>query len=245
MLQLDGGYLVKTTKFSKPTYVGDPINAVKIFNDKTVDELVITDIGATRGSAIDFRLLADIASEAFMPLGYGGGLRTVEDAVQILGLGYEKVIVNSAAGSGPGLISRLADAVGSQSVVVSVDAKRTLRHRHVAYVDGGRRSTGFTVAEWAQRAVAAGAGEVLVHSIDRDGTGSGFDEELIRDVAEAVDVPVIALGGANSMADFAQALAVGASAVAAGNFFVFQGKYRAVLLSYPSASQLQELCGNP
>lgn len=242
VLQISDGYLVKTTKFANPRYVGDPINAVKIFNDKQVDELIICDIDATRlSSSPDYDLLASIASEAFMPVGYGGGIRCMADAKRILEIGMEKVILNTALRWEPGSVNEIASAVGSQSVVASVDVRRRRRGQYDACIENGRTSLGVNAASFAQEVVALGAGEIIVSSIDRDGTGSGYDTALIHQVAHAVPVPVIALGGAATDSDFKEALNAGASAVAAGSRFVFHGKHRAVLITYPSPEVIRSL----
>ena len=233
VLQISDGYLVKTVKFSKLRYVGDPINAVKIFNDKQADELMICDIDATRDSVSpNFKLLESIASEAFMPLGYGGGVRSVLDAKRILELGIEKVILNTVLRTDPAEVGEISRAVGSQSVIASVDARRDRDGTYQTFIRGGRTPARAEAADFARAAIALGAGELLVTSIDRDGMGSGYEVELIRHVAKAVSVPVVALGGAATDADFPQALQAGASAVAAGSKFVFYGKYRAVLITY-------------
>lgn len=219
LLLKDGG-LVKTVRFSQPTYVGDPINAVKIFNTKQVSELILLDISARTP---DLRLLRDIAEEAFIPMAYGGGIHTVEEVRAILAAGFEKVVIKSVD-----LIRPAADLAGSQSIVVSID------------VQGNTvRSLGIDPVTFARKAQEAGAGEILVNSIDRDGTMSGYDLELIRRVAQAVTVPVIALGGASSVQDLSEVIKVGgASAAAAGSLFVFHGKHRAVLISYPDSLDL-------
>jgi cyclase len=242
VLSIRDGYLVKTTKFGGSSYIGDPINAVKIFNDKQVDELMICDIDASRtGSQPDYELLESIASEAFMPVGYGGGLTNVDAAVRVLGLGLEKVILGTALKSNLPFVSALADAVGSQSVVASLDVKRSVLGKYNVHVLSGREPTGTDPAAWAVRAVEAGVGEIIVSSIDRDGTQSGYDLDLLRRVAVAVDVPVVALGGARSLGDFRRALEAGASAVAAGSMFVHHGKHRAVLITYPDSEQIAGL----
>jgi cyclase len=242
VLSIRDGYLVKTTKFGRSEYIGDPINAVKIFNDKHVDELIICDIDASRTRAEpDYELLESIASEAFMPVGYGGGLTSVDAAVRVLGLGLEKVILGTVLKSDPSFVSELASAVGSQSIVASVDVRRSLLGKYSVHVLSGKEPTGMDPAVWSARAVAAGVGEIIVSSIDRDGTQSGYDLDLVSRVAGAVDVPVVALGGARGLADFREALGAGASAVAAGSLFVHHGKRRAVLITYPDAEEIARL----
>lgn len=237
--------LVKTVKFKEPKYVGDPINSVKIFNDKEVDELIFLDITATvENKRPPFKLLSEIASECFMPLAYGGGIRSVEDIRDILGLGVEKVVINSHAVEDPSFIRRAADLFGSQSIVVSLDVKRSLFGRYELYTRGGTKSTGLDPVRFAVQMQDMGAGELFLNSIDRDGTQQGYDIDLVKRVTAVVGVPVIACGGAGRLEDFADAVHKGgASAVSAGSFFVFQGKHRAVLISFPSPEELQRTFG--
>ncbi len=240
-LLLKGQGLVKTMKFKDPKYVGDPINAIKIFNDKEVDELVLLDITATgerRGP--NFKIIEEVASECFMPLGYGGGINSLEDAKRILALGVEKIIVNTAAVENPSLVARLADSVGSQSVVVSVDVKKSLFGKYEVFTRSGTSNTKLDPAIYAQELEKMGAGELLLNSIDRDGLMTGYDVSLIKKVTGAVGIPVIACGGAGTLDHFGPAVKEGgASALAAGSMFVFQGKHRAVLISYPERARLE------
>lgn len=231
---------VKTVRFKEPTYLGDPINIVKIFNDKEVDELVILDITATaKGKSPNFELLADIAGEAFVPLGYGGGVNTIEHVQRLFNIGLEKVIINSQAFLEPELITRAADRFGSQSIVVSIDVRTGWFGKYSVVTHAGSRPTKRDPVSYAAEMQERGAGEILLTSVDRDGTMSGYDIGLIRSVTEAVNVPVIACGGAGSVGDFAAAVSEGgASAVSAGSLFVFQGKHRAVLINFPSADEL-------
>lgn len=239
LLKSDG--LVKTVKFSQPKYVGDPINAVKIFNEKEVDELVFLDITATiENRKPPFDLISRIASECFMPFCYGGGITTVEDIAELFKLGVEKVAINTQALRNPSLIERAAESFGSQSIVVSIDAKKNLFGKYRVFMHGGRKSAKIDPVSFAKQMEAAGAGELLLNSIDRDGTGQGYDLELIRTVSESVRIPVIACGGAGKLDDFSEAVKdAGASAVAAGSLFVFQGPHRAVLITYPATSELE------
>jgi cyclase len=241
-LLLDNGRLVKTVRFKKPIYVGDPINSVKIFNDKQVDELIFLDIAASReGRSPDVALLRDIASECFMPLAYGGGITTIEQAKSIFEAGVEKVVLNSAFFTTPALVGEIAEIYGSQAVVVSIDVKRkALTRKPTAVFRGASRAAGLAPAAAAQSAVAAGAGELMVVAVDRDGTMSGYDIAIVNEVAAAVDVPVIASGGAASFDDFVSVVCDGgASAAAAGAMFVFNGPHQAVLISYPSPKMLK------
>jgi cyclase len=241
-LLLRGGGLVKTVRFDSLKYVGDPINAVRIFNEKEVDELVFLDIGATAGGhGPNFEVVRDIASEAFMPLGYGGGITNVDEIRRLFTIGVEKIILNTAAHTDPRLIEDAARIAGSQSIVVSIDVKRGLLGKYSVFSHSGTVNQRLGPVESARRAVDAGAGEILLTSIDRDGTQQGYDLELVEMVAASVPVPVIACGGAGSLADFRDAVRRGASAVAAGSLFVFHGKHRAVLITYPDYSALNEL----
>ena len=233
--------LVKTVRFKDPTYLGDPINVVKILNDKEVDELVFLDINATvEGRRPPFDYLGEIASECFMPLGYGGGVRNLDDIKTILGLGIEKVSINSYAVENPTFIHQAADRLGSQSVIVSIDVKKNLFGRYQVMTHGGRKATSLDPVRFAVQMAEMGAGEILLNSIDRDGAMQGYDIELIKRVSHAVDIPVVACGGAARTDDLAAAIREGgASAAAAGSLFVFQGKHRAVLISYPTEQQLR------
>lgn len=239
-LLLRGSGLVKTQKFRDPRYVGDPINAIKIFNDKEVDELILLDIAASReGRGPAFSILEDIASECFMPVAYGGGITTVDEIRRILKTGIEKVVINTAALANPQLVRAAAREFGSQAVIASIDVKRRLLGRYEVYADGGTKATGRDPVEWAKEMESSGAGEIVLNAIDRDGTMKGYDIDLLSRVATAVQVPVIASGGAGSVADFGRAVKeAGVAAVAAGAMFVFHGPHRAVLITYPSQAEL-------
>lgn len=235
--------LVKTVQFGKFTYVGDPCNTVRIFNELEVDELVFLDITATmEGRSPNLKVLAAIANECFMPLGYGGGIRRFEDAKAIFKLGFEKVIVNSHAAEDPAFISRLAEHFGSQSVIVSIDVKKGLLGGYQVRTRSGGKSTGRDPVEWAKEAEARGAGEILLTSIDREGTWEGFDLDLIRPVAQAVTIPVIANGGAGSVEHIGHAVRQGAaSAVGLGSMVVFQKQGMGVLVNFPDQAQLRKV----
>jgi cyclase len=239
-LLLRGAGLVKTTRFRNPVYVGDPINAIRIFNEKEVDELVLLDITASRtGRGPSFATIENIASECFMPLAYGGGITTVEQIRKILSAGVEKVVVNCAALQNPQLVCDASREFGSQAIVVSIDVKRKLLGRYEVYGDSGTKPTGHTPAAFARQMEDLGAGEILLTAIDRDGTMMGYDIELLSKVTSTVSIPVIASGGAGTIADFgAASKRAGAAAVAAGAMFVFHGPHRAVLITYPSYAEL-------
>lgn len=244
-LLLRNNGLVKTVKFSNPTYLGDPRNILKIFNDKEADELALLDISATiekRAPRMD--LLREVASECFMPLGYGGGVRRAREVEEIIGIGIEKVIINSAAVETPGLVEESAKAVGSQSIVASLDVRKgRFTRRYEVFTQGGRKATGMDPVTCAKRMEDAGAGEILLTSVDRDGTMSGYDLDLIGMVARAVRVPLIACGGARNVADLSAAVKAGSSAAGAGSMFVFQGRHRAVLISFPIPKDLSAVFG--
>jgi len=241
-LLLTNGRLVKTLKFANPKYVGDPVNAIRIFNDKEVDEIIVLDITASRERREpDYAMIERFAGECFMPLCYGGGIRTVEQAKRLSSLGVEKVCLQSAAYDDPSLVTRIADHVGSQSVAVSVDIKRNWHGRPLIYRAASRSTVGAPWLPFLERMVAAGAGEIVLNAVDRDGTMEGVDLELIRAASHAVGVPLIAVGGVGSLADIRAAVDAGASAVAAGAFFVFHGPHRAVLITYPRYHELEAL----
>jgi cyclase len=240
-LLLQGEGLVKTVGFKNPVYVGDPINAIRIFNEKEVDELVLVDIGASReGRGPALEMIRSFASECFMPLAYGGGIRSLEDAREVLALGVEKIVINTLTLHRPELVTAIAREFGSQAVVASIDAKRKLLGGYEVLGAGGTQKTGLKPAEHAHRMTELGAGEIFITSIERDGTQTGYDLTLVRSVTDAVSVPVIACGGAGNLGHFSEAVNEGhASAVAAGSMFVFHGRHRAVLISYPSRSELE------
>ena len=232
--------LVKTLRFGRFTYVGDPCNTVRIFNELEVDELVFLDITATlEGRSPNLNLLADIANECFMPLGYGGGIRRFADAQSVLRLGFEKVITNSYAVENPTFITELADHFGSQAVIVSIDVKRNVWGHNYVHTRAGSRNTHRDPVAWAQEVEALGAGEILLTSMDREGTWAGFDLALTKAVTDAVRIPVIAHGGAGSLDHITQVVdEAGASAVALGSMVVFQKKGMGVLVNFPEPAQL-------
>ena len=240
-LLLSNRRLVKTVRFKKRVYVGDPINTVKIFNDKEVDELVLLDIDATvQKREPDYAYLELVATQCFMPLAYGGGIKSAAQVRRLLSLGIEKVIINSAAVADSDLVREAAEQAGSQSTVVSIDVKKTWRAKYDIRTHGGRHSTGHDPAEFARKVQDLGAGEILLNSIDRDGTMSGYDLDLIGRVSRAVTIPVVACGGAGKVEHFSQAIAIGgAAAVAAGSMFIFTGHHRAVLINFPSRAVLE------
>lgn len=245
VLLSQGHGLCKTRQFTKPVYVGDPINVIRIFNEKEVDELALLDITATaEGRGPNFSLVEDVASECFMPLSYGGGIRNLADAERLFALGVEKLIVRSAAADGYAVMTHIADLTGSQAVALSVDLKRARFGGSLRIYAPGTRLHGS--ADWLQHVrdgVAAGAGEVVLTSVDREGEMQGMDLAAIGQAAATVGVPLLAVGGVGSLAHVGDALAAGADAVGAGSFFVFQGPRRAVLVTYPSPADLASVQG--
>jgi cyclase len=235
--------LVKTVKFGDGKYVGDPINAVKIFNEKEADELIVFDIDATAaGVAPDYSMIRKLAAECRMPLCYGGGIKTIEQARQIIGLGVEKVAISSAALSDPGLIAAIAAEIGSQSVVVVLDVKKSFFGQYEVVTHNGRKGSGRTPWDVAGEAEKLGAGEIVINCVDRDGVMKGYDLDLARRIREAVALPISVLGGAGSLDDLGSLIqSCGVVGAAAGSLFVFKGPYRAVLINYPDALERQSL----
>lgn len=239
-LLVKGAGLVKTRQFGDPKYVGDPINAVRIFNEKEVDELTVLDIDATAGKREpNYTMIRNLAGECRMPLCYGGGVSTAEQIERIVALGVEKVAISAAAVQNPELIAEAARRVGAQSIVVVLDVKRAgLLRRHEVFTHNGTRKTGLNPVEFARRAQELGAGEIVVNAIEHDGMMNGYDLGLIRDVRAAVTVPLTVLGGAGGHDDIAGLIReFGIIGAAAGSLFVFKGKYRAVLISYPNQAE--------
>lgn len=238
-LLVRGGGLVKTRKFEDEKYVGDPINAVRIFNEKEADELMVIDIDATvEGREPDYAMIENLAAECRMPLCYGGGVSSAEQAKRIMGLGVEKVALSSAAIAHPPLIGEIAAQVGNQSVVVVLDVKKKMLGGYRAFLRNGRVDAKTSPVDFAREAEALGAGEIVLNSIDNDGQMSGYDLVIATQIREATRLPLTLLGGAGSLADLEAAVRrLGTIGLAAGSFFVFKGQYRAVLISYPSHAE--------
>ena len=241
VLLYDDRDLIKTINFKDRTYLGDPVNAVKIFNRKGIDELSVLDIGATKNHREpDFELLKDIASEAFMPLSCGGGITNLEQVHELLAIGYEKVVINSELVRNPKLITESAEAFGSQSIVASIDAK-IIKGQYHCVINDGQEVTDKVPVELAREAERLGAGEIIINSVDRDGMMQGYDIELIKSVADAVKIPVTAIGGAGGIADLKNVLDEGhAHAAAGGSMFVYYGRLKAVLITAPNEKELKE-----
>lgn len=236
--------LVKTVKFKDHKYIGDPINAVKIFNEKEVDELAIFDIDATvLGNEPNYILLEKLANQSRMPICYGGGVKTVEQAERIFSLGVEKIALSSSVVDTPNLISEISEKVGSQSVVVVLDVKKRLLGGYELYTHNGRKRTDMSPIKFARMAQKFGAGEVIINSIDNDGMMNGFDMNIISRISKEISIPLTVLGGAGSLEDVKRVIQKnGIIGVAAGSLFVFSGVYKAVLINYPSKEEKNDIC---
>lgn len=241
-LLLKGRSLVKTIRFKSESYIGDPLNAVKIFSQKGVDEIVMLDITATtENRPPNFDLLSDISSECFVPFAYGGGLCDMEKLKKLFSLGADKAIINSQAIDDPDFIARAAQFFGSQSIVVSIDVQKDFWGDYRVYAQRGRKLTKYRPLDFARIVEACGAGEIMVTDISRDGTWAGYDLELIKSVANSVRIPVIACGGARCLSDCLNVVRSGASAAAAGSLFVYKAKGQGVLINFPERKVLDEV----
>ena len=245
-LQLIGESLVKTVRFGSYSYIGDPVNTVRIFNELEVDELCFLDIRASlENRNPNLEILSQIADECFMPLSYGGGIRDFETAQKILSIGFEKVVLNTAAAKNPMLINKIAEHFGSQAVIGSLDVKKNLFGKYQVHIKDGTEKLDKSPVEWSRELQNAGAGEILLTSMDRDGTWSGYDTELIKSITQNVNVPVIASGGAGSIDDIISAVQDGgASAAALGSMVVYQAKGMGVLVNFPDKEKLELLLSN-
>jgi cyclase len=241
VLQIQNRKLVKTTKFNSPKYVGDPINTVRIFNDKEIDEIVLIDISATKNKTVpDVEFIEMFASECFMPLCYGGGIQTIDQAKSVFMAGVEKVIIGTAAFTNSKLIVEIAKFYGIQSVVVSVDIRKDFFGRWRVFINSGSVSTKYNPVDYARHVESLGAGELLLQNIEREGSQSGYDLDVIERVSESIRIPVVAVGGASSLEHFRAAINRGASAVGAGDMFIYKGPHKAVLINYPTPQSLND-----
>lgn len=242
-LLIHNGGLVKTVKFTNPNYIGDPVNAVKLFNEKQANELLVLDIDATvNKQEPNYRLIEEIASEAFMPVCYGGGIKNVEQMKQIFKIGIEKISVSSLLFEDPDEVRVAVDSFGSSSIAVTLDVKKNLFGQYNVFIHNAQKSTGHRLDTAIDLAEKANIGEIVVNSIDNDGMMKGYDINLIKSVSKKVPVPVVALGGAGSLQDIKEGVFIGgASAVAAGSLFVYHGPRKAVLINYPTEDKIEEL----
>lgn len=243
VLLVKGEGLYKTVKFKNPVYIGDPVNAIRIFNEKEVDELIVLDIETSvKGMPINYNLIERIASEAFMPVGYGGGIKSFEEAKKIFALGIEKVVINTSALTRPELITEISETFGNQSVVVAIDIKKNIFGKNEIYAKSGSQFKNIKLNEYLTSIVKYGCGEIFINSIDRDGMMNGYDISLLKTVTNEVNVPVIACGGAGAIEHLADVIVnANVSAAAAGSMFVFHGKHKAVLITYPTTFNIQKL----
>ena len=239
-LLLKGNGLVNGVKFKNHQYIGDPINTVKIFNDKEVDELIILDIMASlKGDEPNFQILKELASEAFIPMGYGGGIQSLDQAKKVFDLGFEKVVLGTAALMNTDLIASIANVYGSQSVVVSIDVRKSWFGTYRLYGYSGTKKMNKVLKTFIDQIILAGSGEILLNNIDNDGTKEGYDLDLIREISELASVPIVSLGGAWEISDLKKGIQAGASAVSAGSMFVYEGKFNAVMINYPKYSEIE------
>jgi cyclase len=240
-LLLKDDSLVKTVNFKKPAYIGDPVNTARIFNELEVDELVLLDISATNNNRKpDFKILAELANECFMPLAYGGGINNFEDAKKIFKIGIEKVIINTVVFEKPEFVTQLAEHFGNQAVVVSIDVKKNFFGKHQVYSNSGSKKQKIDPVEWAIEVEKLGAGEILLTAIHQEGTWSGFDLDIIKKISNAVKIPIIANGGASSISDIEKAVIEGqASAVSLGSMVVYQNKGMGVLVNFPDKNNFE------
>lgn len=242
VLLLQNGALVKTIQFQNPRYIGDPLNAVRIFNEKEVDELIFLDLDASmKNTPIPFQFLQEIAEECFMPLSFGGGIKTIEQIRKVLQIGVEKVIIGQEAIENQEFLKQAVREFGSSSICVSLDVKKTPSGVYRLASRSGTIETELNPIEFAQKLDQLGVGELFIHSVDRDGTRIGFDLELIEAIRKAVKIPLIACGGAGTFEHLVEAIHAGANAVGAGSLFVFHGKHQAVLISYPDQASLKRI----
>ncbi|MDC1400418.1 AglZ/HisF2 family acetamidino modification protein [Polaribacter sp.] len=240
-LLLKDDSLVKTVNFKKPAYIGDPVNTARIFNELEVDELVLLDISATNNNRKpDFKILAELANECFMPLAYGGGINNFEDAKKIFKTGIEKVIINTVVFEKPEFVTQLAEHFGNQAVVVSIDVKKNFFGKYQVYSNSGSKKQKIDPVEWAIEVEKLGAGEILLTAIHQEGTWSGFDLDIIKKISNAVKIPIIANGGASSISDIEKAVIEGqASAVSLGSMVVYQNKGMGVLVNFPDKNNFE------
>ncbi len=242
VLTISDNNLVKTFNFKNPRYIGDPINAIKIFNEKEVDELIIIDIDATKKNIEpNYSLIEDMCSECFMPLVYGGGIKNIEQARRIFSLGIEKICIQSIAFSNSNFIKDLNNEFGKQSIILSMDLKKDLFKKYRFYNNKTKRCEKFNYINKVQNLIDLGVGELLINSVNKDGSMSGPEKELIQEFRQNIDIPLIYIGGISSLEDIQNAVKAGANAIGASSFFIFYGPHKAVLLTYPSYDKIEEI----
>ncbi len=240
-LLIDSRKLVKGVQYKSHKYVGDPINAIKIFNEKQVDEITFFDISIKNGKQIDFDFISEIASEAFIPFGYGGGIRTSKDVKKLINSGVEKIILNTSAIENPDFINECAQLIGSSSVVIKIDYKRNIFGREEIYSQNGTKKIKYNISDFCKDIISRGAGEIILSDISRDGTGKGFDIDFIKKISDLVNIPVVASSGSKDMESVSELIRnTNCSAASAGDMFVYYGRFKSVLISYPEYSELKE-----
>lgn len=242
-LLLHKGGLYKTEKFKKPKYIGDPINSIKIFNTKEVDELMLFDIDASVQNKVpNYKMIDHIAGECFMPLCYGGGVKTIEQMKKIYSLGVEKISLSSQAVLNPSLIQEAATIFGNQAVVVTIDIKKDFWKKKKVFINNGKRNTKMNPIDFAKQIEKMGAGEVIINSIDNDGVMKGFDNEVLKELKQVINIPVVALGGAGNLSHIKEVFEFSkVDAVACGSMFVYQGPLKGVLINYPPEEKIKKL----
>lgn len=245
-LLLQNKGFVKTRKFKDPVYLGDPRNIVKIFNEKEVDELLILDINVSKiNSTPNFQLLSEISDEAFMPMAYGGGITSLIEIEKLFNIGFEKVILNTCLIRNIDFISEAVKIAGSQSIVICIDVKNNFWGKKELYVHSTYQLKNINIFDYAKKCEQLGAGEIIINSVDRDGTFAGYEINLIKSFTDILNIPVIACGGAKNYQDlFDVCVNGGASAASAGSLFVFQGNLKAVLINFPSQNEINNLFRN-
>ena len=241
VLLIDNRKLVKGVQYKSHKYVGDPINAIKIFNEKQVDEITFFDISINNGKQIDFDFISEIASEAFIPFGYGGGIRTLNDVKKLINSGVEKIILNTSAIENPGFINECVQLIGSSSVVIKIDYKKNIFGKEEMYYKNGTTKFKSDIYNFCEDIVTRGAGEIILSDISRDGTGKGFDIDFIKKISNLVNIPIVASSGSKDMESVSELIKnTSCSAAAAGDMFVYYGRFKSVLISYPDYSELKE-----
>jgi len=242
VLTIDNNKLVKTVKFKKPNYIGDPINAVKIFNEKEVDEIVLLDITATKEDREpSYSKIEEICSEAFMPFAYGGGITNMSQIDKLFQLGIEKVILNSVLDQNDQLVKEATKKFGSQSIVGSIDVKKSIFGKYQVFTKSGSQKAKLGLTDYLKKILDYGIGELILNSIDNEGTYLDYDFKLVKLVSNITKIPLVVCGGANSLESFKLAIESGASAVAAGSLFVYRGRTNGILINYPTQEEINRI----
>tara|TARA_B100002019_G_scaffold71132_1_gene61301 strand:- start:2620 stop:3381 length:762 start_codon:yes stop_codon:yes gene_type:complete len=241
VLLIDNRKLVKGVQYKSHKYVGDPVNAIKVFNEKQVDEITFFDVSISSGKQIDFEFISEIASEAFIPFGYGGGIRTLDDVKKLINIGVEKIILNTSAIENPDFIDECVQQIGSSSVVIKIDYKRSFFGKEEVYSKNGSTKSKINILDFCEDVVERGAGEIILSDISRDGTGKGFDIDFVKKISNLVNIPIVASSGSKGMESVRELIKkTNCSAAAAGDMFIYYGRFKSVLITYPDYSELKE-----